>query len=215
LPGELVSIYGTNLGPTTPVEVKTGALPTTLGGTEVMFNETAVPIRYASKYRLDVQVPYLVGVPGDVWITVKYSGASSTPVSITTQTAKPGLFTLSPSGLGQAQAVNADGTANGTNNRAPRGSEVTVYASGLGLTAPPIQAGQVPPSKPTPIAYYTVTATVAGQPATVVDASLVPDKPGVYAVRIVVPESAPLGPVEVKIAAASSASQSGALIQVR
>ena len=213
-PGELLSIYGTNLGPSTPAEVTTGNLPTNLGGTEVSFNETIVPIRYTSKYRVDVQVPYLVGVPGDVWVTVRYGGGSSNPVNLTTQTAKPGLFTINPSGLGQLEAVNADGTLN-KNEPAPRGSEITVYASGLGATSPAITAGEAPTSKPTPVAFNAVSATVAGLNANVADASLVPDRPGVYAVRISIPAAVPIGPVDVRISAASSSSQSGAFIRVR
>jgi len=213
-PGELVSIYGTNLGPGTPVEVKTGNLPTTLGGTEVMLNETKLPIKFASKYRVDVQVPYLVGVPGDLWVTVSYGGGSSNPVNLTTQTAKPGLLSINPTGLGQLEAVNADGSLN-KDQAAARGSEVTVYASGLGVTQPSIQAGQAPPSRPTPVAYNTVSATVAGQPAMVIDASLVPDRPGVYAVRLQVPLATPVGVAEVKVSVASSSSQNGAYIRVR
>lgn len=213
-PGELISIYGTNLGPIESMEVPTGNLPLSLGGTEVTLNELSAPINYASKYRVDIQVPYLVGVPGDVWLTVKYGGGTSTAVNLHTLTAKPGLFAINPSGLGQLLALNADNTLN-HNQPAARGSVVTEYASGLGLTAPPIAAGQVPQSRPTPLTYYPVTASVAGLPAEVADASLAPDRPGVYAVRIQIPTAVPIGPVEVKISCAASSSQNGVFIRVR
>ncbi len=117
--------------------------------------------------------------------------------------------------MGQFDALNADGSVNFEQNRALRGSEVTVYATGPGLTMPPIQAGQAAPSKPTPIAYYSVSAAVAGQPANLADASLVPDRPGVDTVRILIPQTTPVGPVEIKVSSASSSSQSRALIRVR
>jgi uncharacterized protein (TIGR03437 family) len=213
-PGELISIYGTNLGPSTPEEVNTGNLPTTLGGTEVTLNESSAFIRYASKYRVDVQVPYLIGVPGDIWLTVKYGGGSSTPVKLTTQTAKPGLFAVNPSGFGQLEAVNGDGSLN-KNEPARRGGEITVFASGLGITLPPVPAGQVSNIRPTPGTYHAVSATVAGVPAEVIAATLAPDRPGVYAVRIRIPLDVPIGPVGLKVSCASSSSQEGAIIHVR
>jgi uncharacterized protein (TIGR03437 family) len=213
-PGELISIFGTNLGPQTPVTAEPGNLPTLLGGTEVMFNEQKGYIRYSSKYRVDVQVPYALGVPGDVWVTVKRDDRQSNPASVLVVSAKPGLFTLNQSGLGQIDAVNADGTLN-KDEPARRGTEITVYASGLGYTLPPLPAGQVPSLNPTPGAFYPVTASIAGVQAVVTSARLAPDRPGVYAVKILIPEFVPVGPVEVKIASVSEASQNGAFVRVR
>jgi uncharacterized protein (TIGR03437 family) len=213
-PGELISIYGTNLGPQTPVAAEPGNLPTLLGGTEVMFNEQKGYIRYASKYRVDVQVPYALGVPGDLWVTVMREGSQSSPVNVLVVSAKPGLFTLNQSGLGQIDAVNADGTLN-RNEPARRGTEITVYASGLGYTLPPVPAGQLPMLNPTPGVYYPVSASVAGVQATVTSARLAQDRPGVYEVKILIPEFVPVGPVEVKIASVSESSQNGAFVRVR
>src|SRR5262249_35940365 len=46
-PGELLSIFGIGLGPTTGVSSPSGAWPTTLGGTSVSINGTAAPLTYS------------------------------------------------------------------------------------------------------------------------------------------------------------------------
>jgi hypothetical protein len=167
-PGELVSIFGLGLGPEDAEEAPEGNLPTTLGGTEVLFNEQSAPIRFASKYRVDVQAPYALGVPGDARMVVSRSGRSS-----------------------QADAVNADGSQN-KNRVAPRGTEIKVYASGLGITLPLIQSGAVPVLWPAPSPCNTVSATIAGYPVEVISANLSETRPGVYEVKFLIPEFVPL-----------------------
>lgn len=213
-PGELISVFGTNLGPSKPVEATTPDLPTTLGGTQVTFNEQVVPIKYSSKYRVDVQAPYNLGQGGDVWITVQYGGGSSAPVSLPVWSTKPGLLAVNPSGLGQLQAVNENGSLN-KNEAAPRGSVITVCASGLGYTWPVVEAGKAPPAKPPAAVWYPVTASIGGIQAVVNEAILVADRPGVYSVKIVVPKELSPGVAAVKIANVASASQDGVFIRIR
>ncbi len=213
-PGELVSIFGTNLGPNTPVEATTPSLPLTLGGTTASFNQFQLPIRYASKYRVDVQVPYALGIPGDGWFSVQYGGATSNGVNRSIVTARPGLFTINRSGLGQLDATNADGTAN-RDQPAARGTEITVYASGLGVTVPMLTEGQAPPANPPAQVYNPVTASVGGLQATVTQAFLTPDKPGLYTVKIMIPNNLAVGNADVIISTVSNSSQDGAYIRVR
>ncbi len=213
-PGELLSIFGTNLGSDKPVAAPTGDLPTSLGGTEVYFNEVKAPIKYVSKYRVDVQAPYAVGVPGELWLSVKNSLGTSDPVKLQTVSTKPAVVTINSYGRGQIDALNEDNSLN-RNQAANRGSVITVYATGLGITLPIVPAGQDPGAKPTPVVWNTVYASIAGTPATVVDATLAPGRPGVYAVRIQIPLDIPIGPVELKISSVSSSSQNGAFIRVK
>lgn len=213
-PGELISIYGANIGPDEPVTAEPGNLPTSLGGTDVDFNEQKGYILYASKYRVDVQAPYALGIPGDVWLTLNRNGQSTEPANLAVVTSKPGLFSVNPSGRGQLEAINADGTLN-KDETAARGSEITIFASGLGWTRPPIPAGQAPAVKPTPVPWYPVTASIAGVVAEVREVSLTLNRPGVYEVRILIPDFVPPGPAAVRISSASASSQDGVFIRVR
>ena len=60
----------------------------------------------------------------------------SEPLSLPAGLAAPALFTAGGSGLGQAAALNQDGTLNSVANPASAGSIVTVYGTGFGATAP-------------------------------------------------------------------------------
>src|SRR5262249_5297444 len=52
--------------------------------------------------------------------------------SIRVSTAAPGIFTMNGSGTGQAAIINQDGSLNTASNPAPRGTIVSVYATGQG-----------------------------------------------------------------------------------
>ena len=53
-PGELVSIYGTNLAPTTASD---GSLPTTLSGVQVLVNGAPAPISFVSPGQINAVIP--------------------------------------------------------------------------------------------------------------------------------------------------------------
>jgi uncharacterized protein (TIGR03437 family) len=214
-PGEVISIYGLALGPETPVEAVGATLPSALGGTSVTIGDKPAPIQYASKYRLTVQVPYSMAPGGQAWIVVQSRGGTSAAVPVDVASATPGLYTRSVSGLGAVEALNDNGQANSPENPAGLGSKVTVFASGLGGTTPAIEAGIAPPSSPIAEVQWPVYASINGYPALVQSASLVPDRPGLYQVTLVIPERISVGAVPIKISSGSYSSQDGAVIWVK
>lgn len=214
-PGELISIYGLALGPETPAEAAAAPFPTSLGGTTVMIGYMQAPIRYASKYRLDVQVPNSMAPGGQALIIVQSRYGSSAPVAVDVASATPGLYTRSVTGLGTVEALNEDGRVNSPDNPAEIRTKVTIFASGLGLTIPTVEAGSPPPSKLLAEVYWPVQASVCGYPALVQSASLVPDRPGVYQVTLVIPEGIAAGAVPIKISSGAYSSQDGAVIWVK
>jgi uncharacterized protein (TIGR03437 family) len=56
---------------------------------------------------------------------------------------RPGIFSLDGSGYGQSLILNEDGSANSPANPAPRGSIITLYATGGGETASGVEDGQL------------------------------------------------------------------------
>jgi len=127
VPGELISIFGLNLGPTTPTSAAfdaQGFLPTTLGGVQVMIGGIAAPLLYVSDTQINAVTPVelTVGVSG---LAVAGLPSLRTEVDV----ADPQVF-RNPNG--SAAAINEDGTANSDANPAKVGSIVSIWATGLG-----------------------------------------------------------------------------------
>ncbi len=59
-PGEIVALFGSNLGPVAGV-VNTQTFGTSLGGVQVMFGNTAAPLLYVSAGQINAVVPYATG----------------------------------------------------------------------------------------------------------------------------------------------------------
>ena len=140
-PGELIAIYGLNIGPAQPAYASfnsSGFLPTTLGGTQVAFNGVAAALLYVSATQINAIAPIelTAGSAGKMQLTVM--GSPLTDFRVMVDAASPGVF-RSPQG--GAAAINQDGTINSASNPAPDGSYISVWATGTGYF--PGQDGQM------------------------------------------------------------------------
>jgi uncharacterized protein (TIGR03437 family) len=171
-PGEIVSIFGSGLGPITGVGAiltGTGAVSTSNSGTQVMFGSYAAPILYASATQVNVVVPFEV-IPGpNVSVTVTSNGQTSPPVSVPVTQAVPGIFLIGGTQAAALNDVNGVLTVNGPSNPAPAGGVIVIYATGGGLLSSPGTDGEVPAP---PISVLNTTLTIGGQTATVTFAGL-------------------------------------------
>ncbi len=176
-PGELISIYGTNLGPAAgvsfAVDPTTGMVDTTLGGTQVLFGAFAAPITYASATQVNAVVPYEVAGQSQIAMQVEYGGGTASQ-NLQVASASPGVFTSNFSGTGPVVAANQDGSINSSTNPAAKGSDVTVYFTGGGETSPPGVTGSVNPTAPLKYLVQQPTVTVGGVAATVTFAGSAP-----------------------------------------
>jgi uncharacterized protein (TIGR03437 family) len=220
--GDYVAILGAGLGPTLGVRADaTQPLPTTLGQTSVTFDGVAVPMFYASNNFVAVQAPFSLHEGTTTQIKVVTPSGSSVAVPLTVVAAKPGVLTYESEGRGQARAINQDGSLNGdrsliaTQKPAPAGSVIAVYATGLGTVDPAIPAGTPPPVATLSTTVSTVTASIAGQAATVLWAGAAPTQTGVYQVNIQVPATAPSGAVRLVLTAAGNSSQADVTVQIQ
>ena len=221
-PGDQISVFGVNLGPTTGVRSDpTTTLPTTVSGTTVTFDGVAAPIYYVSDSVVAVQAPTSLTTGGLTSVQVVSSAGTTSAVKLIASTANPGVFTYQTGGGGQAKAFNQDGTPNGdgsilgTDKPAAAGSFISVYATGLGAVAPAVASGTVTPSSPLSPTVAPVTAYIAGRAATVTFAGLAPGLIGTYQVNILVPLTAPSGADRLVLYANGIGSQTGATIQVK
>ncbi|HCC58742.1 MAG TPA: hypothetical protein DEQ47_16085, partial [Solibacterales bacterium] len=215
-PGEIISLFGANLGPTTPtslsVDATTGKVATSLAGVQVLIDGIAAPLLYVSSNQINLVVPYGAIHPNTT-LTATYQGQPSAVVPVIVQGAVPGIFTI---GGTQAAVLNADASVNAPDNPSARGSEVAIYATGAGQTTPPMTDGQVPTAASTSnIAGLTVT--VGGQPATVVYAGAAPGLiAGVVQINVTIPPGTPAGSaIPITFAVGADASQTTATIAVK
>jgi uncharacterized protein (TIGR03437 family) len=159
-PGEVVTIFGTNLGPADPAGMQldgAGFSTMLLAGTQVLFDGAPVPVAYSSAGQVSAVAPFGLQA-ATTQIQVEYQGQISQPFSAPVSPAVPGVFSLNGSGTGQALAFNEDGSLNSPRNPAGPGSVIRVYATGLGQMSPAGQDGLVVtgPAVPTPVLPVTV-----------------------------------------------------------
>jgi adhesin/invasin len=135
--------------------------------------------------------------------------------------AKPGIFTYDAVGGGQAKAINEDGSGNGngsinsSHTAAAPGSIVQIFATGLGAVDPAVTQGTPAPSSPLSTVVLPVSATIDGQPATVLFAGAAPGLIGAYQVNVMIPAETRSGAARLVISADGNNSQDGVTIQVR
>lgn len=130
---QLLVVSAVNAASLTPGPVAPGMLMELLGvpaATQVLFNTISAPI--LSETPLLVRVP--VSVAGTVQITIQNQGAQIAQIIANVVDAAPALFANSS---GQASVINQDGTLNSPANPAARGSVISLFGTGEGVSGLP------------------------------------------------------------------------------
>ena len=186
-PGELVSIFGYNLGPATGLDFTlgpTGTVPSLLGGVQVNFGSFAAPILYAGANQLNVQVPFELQPGSTVQMTVTYEGATSPGLPVPIGAADPAVFLLTGT---QGAVLNNDYSVNGPNQPAAPGSFIQIYATGGGTLTPALPDGALATTASTS-SIPGLAVTIGGIPATVIYAGAAPGEiSGVVQINVFVP----------------------------
>ena len=199
-PGEIITVGGTNLGPSPGVvaTVAGNLLPSQVSDTQVTFDTVPAPLLYVSATQINAIVPYGVTGRAQTRMVVTYNGNASTALVLNVADSAPGIFPSGAPGVpqNQAAALNANGTFNGPNNPAPKGTAIVIYATGEGQTNPPGVDGLVIPldvnalKKP----VLPVKVTIGGLDAEVQYAGSAPGfVSGALQINAVVPDAAPSG----------------------
>ncbi len=134
-PGEIVSIFGSGLGPATAQSWTLGpsdSVATMLAGVQVTFDGTPAPILYVKDTQINAITPWELAGKSTTEMCVLYNGNSQCETP-SVGGAAPGVFIT---GQDSAIAVNQDGTLNSKTNPAQAGSIVTLYVTGLGAISP-------------------------------------------------------------------------------
>jgi uncharacterized protein (TIGR03437 family) len=138
-PGELVTMFGSNIGPPIPatMSVVAGYASTTLGSETVTIAGVNAPILFISADQVTVQVPYEVALGGGFPVVVNNGTNPPALGTVTIAAAAPGIFTSDGSGGGEAAAVNTNGTTglvtlNSLTSPAHIGDTVSLFLTGEG-----------------------------------------------------------------------------------
>ena len=209
-PGALVAIFTSALA-AQPASFSTASLPPSLGGVSVSFNGVTAPMVGVSPSGaypfISAQVPFEVLAAGQtsttVPVVVTVNGVPSAAVQTPIVASSPGIFTIPPTGQGNAVLVNLSdysiaaptGSIPGlTAHPIARGQTAFFYVTGLGAMTPSVAdgSGTCPASNGLCNANALPTVLVGGVPATA-SAVQAPGFPGVVQINIAIPQTAPTG----------------------
>ena len=222
-PGEIITLFGTDLGPATPAGLaldSAGKVATTLGGVQVLVNGIPSPMVYASNTQLSAVVPYEVAQFASANVLVKFLGQTSNGIATPVTTTVPGLFTQNASGSGPGAILNQNNSVNSPANPATRGDTVVVYLTGEGQTSPAGVTGKVtsvsatPPLTPAPL--LPVSILIGGQPANYSFAGEAPFfVSGVMQLNVTIPSTAGTGAQSIVVSIGGHQSQAGVTVSVQ
>jgi uncharacterized protein (TIGR03437 family) len=165
--GEIVSIFGTGLGPADPQSgvVVNGAFGTSLGGTRVLFDGIAAPLLMVSGNQINAIVPSPVRFRAQTVMQIEVGGKPLATQTMDVALSSPAVFTINGTGTGWAAALNQDGTVNSPANPAVRGSVVSLYANSAAPWQPVLGDGLVLPDAHPVQVFPLVTVGTVQAPA--------------------------------------------------
>lgn len=144
-PGEIITIFGSGLGPATAAGAvldAQGRIATSLAGVTLTFDGISAPLLYVQANQINAIVPFEISGKQHTVAQLKYNGTTSNAARLWVADSSPGIFMMG--GLGnQVAAFNQDGTLNSPTNPAEKGSIVSMWATGLGLLNQPYADGQI------------------------------------------------------------------------
>ncbi|HUQ94464.1 MAG TPA: choice-of-anchor C family protein [Bryobacteraceae bacterium] len=202
--GSFIAIFGTNIGPETPVILSSFPFQRELGEVSIQISGGGVTVAALPHFVFTGQVNAIVpsNAPlGDALLTVTYRGETSAPVPIRIVDNNWGSFSLAGSGAGPGIIQNfisaTDQPLNSADESATPGQAAILWGTGLG----PINGsdGEPPPVGSLPAR---VELSVGGVSATLLYSGRTPCCSAVDTIIFLIPENAPIGcavPVTVRV----------------
>jgi uncharacterized protein (TIGR03437 family) len=198
-PGEVISLYGTGLGPATAVTAS-APFPSTLGGTQVLINGKAAPIYYSSASQVSAVVPYDAPSDGSpLTVQVTLNGAQSNTATVYSGATSPGLFTIPAGGPFPGAILRQDFSIMSKTNAAKIGETVSFFLTGLGPVTPAVTAGAAAPTSPLSQVPQQIFVYIDGVQAKVVYQGLAPGLGGLYQMNVTIPTGVSSGEVGIDV----------------
>jgi uncharacterized protein (TIGR03437 family) len=224
-PGEIVSIFGTSIGPTAPAYLaldSTGKVSTSIGGVTVSFSGYPAPLTYVGATQINAIVPYEIAGNSSPFVEVAFGGQTSNAPSLQLAATAPGIFTQNSSGTGPGAILDGNSQLNTQQNPAAKGSIIQIFLTGEGSTNPAQATGAVTPENLTgagpltPVPQLAVSVLIGGQPAQVIwDGEAPYLVAGVLQVDAVVPATVSSGANSITVQVGNQISQAGVTVWVQ
>jgi uncharacterized protein (TIGR03437 family) len=186
-PGEILTIYGTGLGPAGAVGTfvnSAGLVNRSLAGTRVLFDGVAAPVLYTSDGQVNVVAPWTLAGKPSTSIQVESGGIQSAAIKANIAPTAPAVF--------PGAVVNTPDNSLNPAVAVARGGYLTLYATGGGTTGMPVIDGQFSSGSANLVAP--VSAQIGGLDAAVAYAG---DAPGLVSgalqINLQVPANTPIG----------------------
>jgi uncharacterized protein (TIGR03437 family) len=131
-PAELVSFYGTGLGPAAPLnaQVVDGVVESNLSGYQLLIGGVAAPLLYVAAGQINAIVPKEVSGQDSVSVTLVTPTGTFPLADLFIRPSQPEVFHYATTSY--AEAINQDGTLNSFANPAHAGQLVSIWATGAG-----------------------------------------------------------------------------------
>ncbi len=195
-PGSYITIYGTNLAPTSN-SPQTSYLPLSLSGTSVTFDvasgAVSVPgaLSYVGSNQVNVQIPWeLQGQPTAI-LKVFSNGLLSFTTNISLSSYAPAFFEYADAASKQLEAVATDLSYQVVDSTHPiaRGQYLVLYANGLGPVSTAQFSGYPASGNPVVTTMAAPSVSIGGQSAPVLFSGLAPGFAGLYQLNVKVPSN--------------------------
>jgi uncharacterized protein (TIGR03437 family) len=213
VPGEIATLFGTNLTSSTGINLTSGLpLMTTFLNVSVMVNDKAVPLFAVDdvngQEQINFQVPWEVAGAPSANIAVMNNGTTSATVSVPVLAAQPGIINYSTGGENFGVILHANfQLADSAHPAVPR-ETVLIYCTGLGAVSSSPADGAAANGQSTVVM---AKVTMGGVNAPVSFSGLAPGFVGLYQVNAEVPAGLASGNQPVVITIGGSASNSALL----
>jgi uncharacterized protein (TIGR03437 family) len=211
-PGEILTLYGTVLGPASPQAAvsQNGVFPSWLGNVQVWFGSLPGTLLMVYQGQINVVAPFELRPGSTVNAQVWYFGLPSAQIALPVVAAAPALFTRDGSGSGLVAVINQDGSVN---TPAPAGSVVMLYGTGGGATANAVDGAM---ARGAYLLSATAHVSIAGQDAPVSYAGAAPGLVnGVFQLNVLVPADVPSGAAAITVTINGQSSPKGATLAIR
>jgi uncharacterized protein (TIGR03437 family) len=194
-PGELISLFGSQLSLTTqqasgvPLQLATSGVAATING-------IVAPLMYISAAQVNLQIPYEVTPGTDATLILNNNGQTASQ-TIPISTVAPGIF------------MNSSGQVVPTSS-AQAGQEITIYVTGVGAVSPAVADGAAPssstPTSSLPMPVGATTVTVGGATANIQFVGIPDWAVGTVQINFVVPAGLAAGQQQVLVTVGGIAS---------
>lgn len=214
-PGGILTLFGSEIGPSQAQTPAPAPAATELGGVSVRFDGLAAPLLYADAGQINAIVT--LGIAGKTKVTLEVLQRAVRVASLELETAPaaPAIFTQDGSGGGPGAILNQDGSLNEWSRPAAAGSIAVLFGTGFGVTSPSLRDGEVVGGL-LPALQLPVAVAVDGIPAELLYAGPAPQLvAGVFQVNFRVPVGVKPGQAAVTVTAGGHSSPPGVSVSVR